>query len=148
MHAKVENNQVTQYPIDNLRSLFPEISLPANLTIDSNLPSGYVYVVRVSQPACAWDENAIEGTPAYSDGSWRQTWVVSQASTEEQQSRSASKATEVRANRNLLLTQSDWTQLADSPANKEAWATYRQMLRDISSQVEFPWSVVWPEAPQ
>jgi len=40
----------------------------------------------------------------------------------------------LRAKRNKLLQQSDWTQGADSPltAEKKAeWATYRQGLRDL-----------------
>lgn len=41
----------------------------------------------------------------------------------------------VRASRNLLLKQCDWTQLADVPlsdAKKLEFAEYRQQLRDIT----------------
>jgi hypothetical protein len=58
----------------------------------------------------------------------------------------AEKAAEVREQRNTKLKASDWTQLADSTANKQAWATHRQALRDISSQSGFPWTIVWPDA--
>ena len=50
----------------------------------------------------------------------------------------------MRNHRNRLLAQSDWTQVADSPANREAWATYRQALRDFpatwtpSPEADFP----------
>jgi hypothetical protein len=54
---------------------------------------------------------------------------------------------EVRAQRDSLLTASDWTQVIDAPVNQAAWATYRQALRDISAQEGFPWSVVWPTEP-
>jgi hypothetical protein len=37
----------------------------------------------------------------------------------------------MRAIRNDLLAQSDWSQLPDAPCNREAWATYRQALRDF-----------------
>ena len=38
----------------------------------------------------------------------------------------------MRAMRNRLLADSDWTQTADNPTGKaEAWATYRQQLRDF-----------------
>lgn len=37
----------------------------------------------------------------------------------------------MRNYRNRLLAQSDWTQLADAPVDREAWATYRQALRDF-----------------
>jgi hypothetical protein len=50
----------------------------------------------------------------------------------------------MRNQRNLLLKESDWTQIADSPVDKQAWAEYRQTLRDFpatwtpSETVEFP----------
>lgn len=41
---------------------------------------------------------------------------------------------ELRKIRNGLLKECDWTQFADSPLTqeqKQAWATYRQQLRDL-----------------
>jgi hypothetical protein len=37
----------------------------------------------------------------------------------------------MRNHRDRLLKESDWTQVADSPVDREAWATYRQALRDF-----------------
>ena len=59
----------------------------------------------------------------------------------------AEQAKNVRTSRNQLLKDCDWTQLADSTANKEAWATYRQALRDVTEQEGFPWTITWPDAP-
>ena len=56
-------------------------------------------------------------------------------------------ASRLRAERNQLLTASDWTQISDSTADKAAWATYRQALRDITKQAGFPWIVEWPVQP-
>lgn len=53
----------------------------------------------------------------------------------------------VRAERDSLLSFSDWTQVADSPVNKQAWATYRQALRDLPDQDGFPFEVVYPTKP-
>lgn len=53
----------------------------------------------------------------------------------------------VRDKRNDKLSESDWTQLADSTADKTAWATYRQALRDVPSQAGFPWTIDWPTQP-
>ena len=42
----------------------------------------------------------------------------------------------IRIQRNTLLTESDWTQMSDSPltdSKKTEWATYRQSLRDLPS---------------
>lgn len=41
---------------------------------------------------------------------------------------------QIRLWRNAELSQTDWTQLSDSPVAKEAWATYRQALRDLPAQ--------------
>jgi len=59
----------------------------------------------------------------------------------------AEKANSVRKIRNLKLTETDWTQVADAPVDKAIWATYRQALRDITSQSGFPWTITWPDAP-
>jgi hypothetical protein len=54
---------------------------------------------------------------------------------------------EVRLNREVLLKASDWTQLPDVQfTTKEAWAIYRQALRDITNQSD-PYNIVWPTAP-
>lgn len=60
-------------------------------------------------------------------------------------------ATSVRQQRNTLLAESDWTQLADSPLDadgKLAWALYRESLRMIPQQEGFPEAVNWPPKPQ
>jgi hypothetical protein len=54
----------------------------------------------------------------------------------------------VRSKRNQLLTASDWTQLPDVPiATKEAWAEYRQALRDVTNQPD-PFTIQWPTMPE
>lgn len=60
----------------------------------------------------------------------------------------------MRQHRNGRLKATDWTQVPDSPlttAQKTAWQTYRQSLRDlpdtlgnISSQAD----IIWPDAPE
>jgi hypothetical protein len=59
----------------------------------------------------------------------------------------AEQAKSVRNSRTEMLKDSDWTQIADSTADKTAWATYRQALRDITTQAGFPWTIEWPVAP-
>jgi hypothetical protein len=41
---------------------------------------------------------------------------------------------QLRLWRNAKLAASDWTQVADAPVDKSAWATYRQALRDLPAQ--------------
>jgi hypothetical protein len=52
----------------------------------------------------------------------------------------------IRTERNKLLADCDWTQVADAPVDAAAWATYRQELRDITTQAD-PFAIVWPESP-
>jgi hypothetical protein len=59
----------------------------------------------------------------------------------------AEQAANVRRQRTEKLKDCDWTQIADSTADKTAWATYRQALRDITGQAGFPWTITWPETP-
>lgn len=56
-------------------------------------------------------------------------------------------AAKIRKKRNAELTSCDWTQVADAPVDQEAWATYRQTLRDLPSQEGFPNEVTWPTEP-
>lgn len=50
----------------------------------------------------------------------------------------AERAIANREYRNQLLTASDWTQLPDAPVDQEAWAAYRQALRDLTDHVNWP----------
>jgi hypothetical protein len=61
--------------------------------------------------------------------------------------RDAEQAVGVRSQRDTKLASCDWTQVADAPVDKAAWATYRQALRDVPSQAGFPWEVIWPTTP-
>tara|TARA_R110002153_G_scaffold41666_7_gene118756 strand:+ start:3200 stop:3541 length:342 start_codon:yes stop_codon:yes gene_type:complete len=54
---------------------------------------------------------------------------------------------DLRSQRNGLLVESDWTQVADAPGDTETWATYRQALRDLPANTADPANVNWPRAP-
>lgn len=50
--------------------------------------------------------------------------------------------------RNFLLKSTDWTQLSDvTVADAQGWIDYRQALRDVPSQPEFPTNISWPVPP-
>jgi hypothetical protein len=55
--------------------------------------------------------------------------------------------------RAYLLADSDWTDTLSAKARLgdelyNQWQTYRQALRDITDQPEYPNNIVWPVAPQ
>lgn len=49
--------------------------------------------------------------------------------------------------RNEELKSTDWTQIVDAPVNKEAWAQYRQELRDLPKSNLNPRAIELPEKP-
>ena len=54
---------------------------------------------------------------------------------------------QLRLWRNAKLVASDWTQVADAPVDKSAWATYRQALRDLPAQGGVADDAVIPNEP-
>jgi hypothetical protein len=49
--------------------------------------------------------------------------------------------------RDKELTRTDWTQIADAPVDKAAWAVYRQALRDLPASNSDPRKIELPIAP-
>lgn len=93
------------------------------------------------------------------DGKWYTKYILGPVFTDNEEAtaaeqeaaykaqKDAEQAKSVRDSRNTKLKDCDWTQVADAPVDKAAWAVYRQALRDVTSQEGFPWTVTWPEAP-
>lgn len=49
--------------------------------------------------------------------------------------------------RDTELARTDWTQVADAPVDKAAWAEYRQALRDLPASNLDPRKIDLPVAP-
>jgi hypothetical protein len=111
----------------------------------------YQYSMRqgVEQINGKWYTKHVLG-PIFTDHTQEDGTVVTAAEQEiaYKANKDAEQAKSVRASRETLLKESDWTQLSDAPVDQTAWATYRQALRDIPSQVGFPWTVDWPIKPE
>jgi hypothetical protein len=56
------------------------------------------------------------------------------------------EAEKVRTDRNSRLAKTDFHALSDTDMS-EAMTTYRQALRDIPQQAEFPNTITWPTEP-
>lgn len=74
------------------------------------------------------------------------TWIIMEQSEAVALQVASDKMKALRSNRDKLLLQSDWTQIADAPVNKPAWAEYRQALRDLPLTFSGD-EVVWPTEP-
>ena len=88
-----------------------------------------------------------DGVTQDDQGRWFTKYSVVDMNQEAKDALDTTQAEAMRRQRTEKLKDSDWTQIADSTADKTAWATYRQALRDITTQSGFPWDITWPDAP-
>lgn len=143
MFVKVTDGQLTKYPytLDELRRENPKVSFPTTMS-EETLASFDVYPVEtISAPDSDSKTHRNRSTAELVDGKWTQVWYVDELPQDKAEAN-------VRGYRNLLLKQSDWTQVSDAPVDQAAWAVYRQDLRDITSQGGFPYNVTWPSKPE
>jgi hypothetical protein len=102
-----------------------------------------------------------DGVEQQSDGKWYTKYILGPVFTdgettavEQEAAYKAQKDTEqaksVRAGRDTLLAECDWVAIkafeTGTPVSAQ-WSTYRQALRDITTQAGFPWTVEWPVQP-
>jgi hypothetical protein len=129
-------------------------SLGADVVFEGPQASGgtvYQYSQRdgVEQLEGKWYTKYILG-PVFTDRAATETEAAQTAAEQEaayKAAKDAEQAKSVRNSRTEKLKDSDWTQIADSTVDKAAWATYRQALRDVTTQTGFPWTITWPDAP-
>lgn len=149
-YAFLNDGQVDEYPfvINALRKKFPQVSFPRDITTINLNEYNVVSVELTDRPTFNEKTHYLsEGVPINENGVWKQTWVLTEFSTDEIQQHLLDKQEEKREKRNKLLKESDWSQLSDTPTNTAAWAVYRQALRDLPSQEGFPYNITWPTQP-
>ena len=136
--------------MDNFRALFPGTSFSWPFVPEDIEPLGFGLYDFSSQPELGVFEKAVEVAPVKDEyGRWRQTWAVEPMTEEEVAARTEQEWNGVRHRRNFVLSRSDWTQLPDAPlinTQMAAWATYRQALRDVTTQSD-PFNILWPLSP-
>lgn len=147
MYLRIKNNeQIYPYTISDLRNEYKNITFPSDLSEDT-LREFDLYEVRKTPKPNDYTKNISEGAPILIEGIYYQNWIQTDASSIEINARIESKWVEIREIRNELLEECDWTQLSDIPTEtKTIWQTYRQQLRDVTTQSN-PFSIVWPAKP-
>lgn len=146
MYARIEDGMVAAYPVDP-RAENPATSFPWDWAGGIVSGAEYARIIPTDVPQVSYTKNFSEGTPAFVESVWMQTWVVSDATPEQITQRVADQWSRVRAERNARLAACDWTQLADASVNAAAWTTYRQALRDLPQTQTDPFNIVWPTSP-
>ena len=131
-----------------VRSMYPNTSFPSQWTPTLVEELGLDPVFESPTPTTTRYQTAFkDGVEQDAQGRWLWKWSISEMDDEAKASKDAEQAKSIRATRDARLSGSDWTQVADAPVDKAAWATYRQALRDVPAQTGFPWDITWPEKP-
>lgn len=150
MYIRLVNDTQEVYKVSKLRKENPQVSFPKDIS-DELLSSYSVYrVTLVEAPIVDYTKNVVSGPFEKINGVWTQTWDVVEATPDEINQRILDKEKAIRAERDLLLQESDWVVVKSSEKGLDIpveWQTYRQALRDITDQTGFPYSVVWPTKP-
>lgn len=153
MYVLAPNQTVEKFPysIKELKKENPQTSFPENLTNEVLAEFNVFPVVSVGAQQhdpitqIATQDNCVFNSDLQR---WETAWTIRDKTTDEIAEEQSIQAAKVREERNKLLTESDWTQLPDSPVDKTAWALHRQALRDITDQMGFPWNITWPTKPE
>lgn len=144
-----KDNEVDRYPYtltdlvyENKHISFPDVIDESVIEMFNVRP-----VTLTEPPEINHTQNLIRSAAPDKEGQWFETWTIQAATPDEIKERTEIKINEVRGRRDQMLIASDWTQGLDVPVDQEAWAEYRQALRNIPEQEGFPWDVTWPEKP-
>lgn len=139
---------------ENVRHLFAEMiggryefkELTPELLATKNI----VEIKNASQPPQEeWEDVVAGDIVKQSDGTVVQEWIFTEITPAEKYRRW------IHGQRLHRFVTSDWTQMPDAdltPEEKQAWATYRQALRDMTdtidlSRIKSHLAITWPTPP-
>lgn len=152
MFAKIENNACIAYnlTVDDIKSQ-NNVSLPVTWFGGQIGDAEYIILKEIELPSYnTYTENIIEKSPVKIDNVWTRQWEIVPALPEQITERRKNAIHLALGKREYELKNSDWTQLPDSPLTAERkfeYAVYRQALRDITAQPEYPINIEWPVLP-
>lgn len=126
--------------INALKQSFKSVSFPNGGVPEADwMASNNVKVVE-GWPTINHETQKLEKTSgSIVDGKWRNFNVQEKSNDEKWEG--------LRGKRNLLLANSDFTQLSDSPKDQTKWGSYRKALRDLPNSYPNADDVVWPTEP-
>lgn len=148
------NNEIEKYPytLEMFREENKNKSLPRFFN-DLFLASNNIYPVGedIKPEYDLINQKLVKAeTPIFKDEKWITEWNIISKSQEEIDYEYNQLSTAARQKRDMLLASCDWVTAkafeTSTPIPQE-WVSYRQSLRNISSQTSFPYNVSWPEKP-
>ena len=137
----------TPITVGDYRELFPNTSFGTSGPSDEFLAANNAKKVTLFKAHDRLTQKLVSCAP-YDDGEFVSLAQVESLTADEIQAAKDSAMSQIRYQRNQLLKDCDWTQIADCTADKTAWATYRQALRDLPSTITEPRTFAdWPHNP-
>lgn len=152
LYVKVDKNGVPcEYPIaeKELRYRLPNVFLPKELTPEVLASIGFVQVPEQPAPERVSLHATVPDIPVIGDnGEIVRTYEFVPYTEEGLEHR----RNELRAKRDKLLKECDWTQSEDVQAGmtaveRQQWSDYRAALRNMTDDFEDPNIVTWPVKP-
>jgi hypothetical protein len=141
------------------RSRNKNTSFPSQWSVELVEELGLDPVFETPAPTVTRYQTAYKDGVEQVAGKWVWKWSIGPVFTDNEEATAAQQqaayvakidadaAKAVRTSRDAKLAETDWTQVADAPVDKAAWAAYRQALRDVPAQSGFPHEITWPEKP-
>lgn len=140
MYLRLVDGVPETYSAAQLRRDNPNTSFPRSPT-DEMLETFGVFKYSITPPTGS-SVNSVKGAPEFAlvNGSWvlgSQYVLLSDAQL----------ASQARATRTRLLTDTDWTAVSDLTMSDDM-AAYRNALREVPQQDDFPATIAWPTQPE
>lgn len=153
MFALIKNGIVEKFPYKfrDLRGDNPQTSFPRNMTLEQAKAYGVEKVVVGEKPEynSRTHKITIQKTPSLDGERWVLRWNVEPLTQDEIEAIRSKLEANIRRKRNEKLAETDFIILKHVEAGlpvPTAWAEYRQHLRDVTDQPEFPYRVAfWPK---
>jgi hypothetical protein len=123
--------------IAHYKNMFPQVSFPASGPSDEFLEEQGAYKVNTFIPHNRETQKLVSAAPYIQNG-WAYTVEVADKTEEDFAAEASTKASQLRRQRDIALINSDWTQVLDAPVDRTAWANYRQQLRNLPQDPNFP----------
>lgn len=160
VRATGELKSYSQIRLDNKNMSLPRV-WTANVC--DALGVDPVLAAPAPEPSAAYKSVIRNGAVQDAKGNWIQAWTekdmfteytdedgnvqtVEAQNAEYDAQKTAKRAAAERDKRNELLKETDHYGLSDVTMSSEM-ATYRQALRDVPQQTDFPGTISWPEKP-
>lgn len=144
MYLKLTNGTPERYSLRKLSNDNPNTSFPKEPTLEL-LASYDVHPYTRPEPGdydnLAW--SLVDDDFVNVNGAWVLPYKL-------EAKPQADAEANVRSHRGNLLAETDWIVTKSLEAGQAVpadWATYRQALRDVTTQTEFPYYVIWPTKP-